>query len=303
MRSSRVLMIGMSGLAAEICKNLVLTGIGSLVLHDTATATATDLSAQFFLTAADIGSNRAEASVLRLAELNPMVKVEASSAPLSSLPPAFLSSFSAVIITEQPLSSRIAISRILRAAAAASPASLPTSLYTADLLGFHGVLLLDLIRHSYQTSKKPLKSSSASATDELQAEVTTLHQAVFAPYEAVVSMTEEEAGSQWGRRGMEKEAAVVYAAVQRVIREEGEQPAAAGTGKSGSAESVAALVSDLRRMRGLYVSAPSAIFGGLIAQEVLKVLSGKEEPHQNCIVLNADKGIALVKNLKPSVDA
>ena len=51
------------------------------------------------------------------------------------------------------------------------------------------------------------------------------------------------------------------------------------------------------------VSGVCAIFGGLIAQEVLKVMSGKEEPHQNVIVLNAQKGTAVVKHLQPHKQA
>ena len=49
MRNSSVLMIGMNGLASEICKNLVLTGIGSLTIYDPSSSTINDLSASFLL--------------------------------------------------------------------------------------------------------------------------------------------------------------------------------------------------------------------------------------------------------------
>lgn len=57
MRDSSVLIIGLSGLACEISKNIVLAGIGSLVLLDDAIVTGRDLSANFLLTEQDIGKN------------------------------------------------------------------------------------------------------------------------------------------------------------------------------------------------------------------------------------------------------
>jgi ubiquitin-like 1-activating enzyme E1 A len=50
MRQSRVLFIGrLNGLGAEICKNLVLSGIGSLTLCDNVPVTATSFDANFLL--------------------------------------------------------------------------------------------------------------------------------------------------------------------------------------------------------------------------------------------------------------
>lgn len=74
MRSSHVLVVGMRALAAEICKNLVLTGVGSvrlparlrliivahqgtLTILDHHNVAASDLGAQFFLSSSDIGKN------------------------------------------------------------------------------------------------------------------------------------------------------------------------------------------------------------------------------------------------------
>lgn len=47
----------MKGLGNEICKNLVLAGIGSLTILDHEPVTVQDLGAQFFLTESDIGKN------------------------------------------------------------------------------------------------------------------------------------------------------------------------------------------------------------------------------------------------------
>jgi len=43
----------------------------------------------------------------------------------------------------------------------------------------------------------------------------------------------------------------------------------------------------------------SAIFGGLIAAEVVKVVSGKDEPYNNVMLFNAHTSTAIVKRLPP----
>ncbi|CAG8569070.1 31747_t:CDS:2, partial [Racocetra persica] len=57
MRVSSILISGMRGLSNEICKNLVLAGIGSITIIDHNLVMEEDLGAQFFVTEGDIGKN------------------------------------------------------------------------------------------------------------------------------------------------------------------------------------------------------------------------------------------------------
>ena len=70
MAGATVLIVGLKGLGVEIAKNVVLAGVKSVTLHDDAPVALSDLSAQFFLTEADVGKPRAEVTAPRLAELN-----------------------------------------------------------------------------------------------------------------------------------------------------------------------------------------------------------------------------------------
>ncbi|KAM5293141.1 ubiquitin-like modifier-activating enzyme 7 [Ctenodactylus gundi] len=74
-RGAKVLLSGLQGLGAEVAKNLVLMGVGSLTLHDPHPTCWSDLSAQFFLSEEDLGKGRAEASQELLAQLNEDVQV------------------------------------------------------------------------------------------------------------------------------------------------------------------------------------------------------------------------------------
>ena len=59
----KVLIIGMRGLGVETAKNLILAGPKSVTIYDPTPVAIGDLSANFYLKAADVGkTSRAEAS-------------------------------------------------------------------------------------------------------------------------------------------------------------------------------------------------------------------------------------------------
>ncbi|KAG6558134.1 hypothetical protein Mapa_000315 [Marchantia paleacea] len=72
---SKVLILGCNGVGAEIAKNLVLSGVRGLGLVDDEAVSVGDLSAQFLLSEADIGRNRAGASAAKLKEMNPTAEI------------------------------------------------------------------------------------------------------------------------------------------------------------------------------------------------------------------------------------
>ncbi len=77
MMASNALLLGLSGLGAEVAKNCILAGISGITLCDPNPVTSFDLGGNFYLSEQDVGSgkSRAELSAEKLAELNPYVKV------------------------------------------------------------------------------------------------------------------------------------------------------------------------------------------------------------------------------------
>ncbi|XP_053205486.1 ubiquitin-like modifier-activating enzyme 1 isoform X2 [Panonychus citri] len=106
MAYSDVLISGMNGLGVEAAKNIILAGVKSVTIHDDQLCSIADLSSQFYLTEADVGKNRAEACVGRLAELNNYVPV---SAYTNKLEPEFLKQFKVIVLTESSLKEQKAI--------------------------------------------------------------------------------------------------------------------------------------------------------------------------------------------------
>ena len=57
LRASRVLLVGIKGLGAEICKNLVLSGVKSVTIVDPDPVTEEDFVSQFLVQRQDLGKN------------------------------------------------------------------------------------------------------------------------------------------------------------------------------------------------------------------------------------------------------
>ncbi|KAI7871699.1 ubiquitin-activating emzyme E1 [Spinellus fusiger] len=109
MSVAHVLIIGLKGLGVEIAKNVILAGVKSVTLYDSAPTVLSDLSAQFYLREEDCGQPRAQVSQQKLKELNQYVPVHVLEGPLD-LPT--LSKYKVVVITEMPLVQQLEIATL-----------------------------------------------------------------------------------------------------------------------------------------------------------------------------------------------
>ncbi|XP_053627088.1 ubiquitin-like modifier-activating enzyme 1 [Cherax quadricarinatus] len=132
MSTSDVLVCGLGGLGVEIAKNIILSGVRSVTLHDTTTVTWRDLTTQYFLRASDLTKNRALACCLRLAELNSYVSVSAS---VSEVTQEFLQGYSVVVLTDTDLEEQVRVSQECR--------RLGISFLSAATYGVFGQLFCD----------------------------------------------------------------------------------------------------------------------------------------------------------------
>ncbi|PVU87282.1 hypothetical protein BB559_006126 [Furculomyces boomerangus] len=104
MSASNVLIVGLKGLGAEIAKNVTLAGVKSVTLCDPSPVQIRDLGTQFFLTKDDIGKPRAQATAVKLSELNPYVPIDVmNSEPL----PEDLLKFKVVVFTETDINKQL----------------------------------------------------------------------------------------------------------------------------------------------------------------------------------------------------
>jgi ubiquitin-activating enzyme E1 len=79
-----VLIIGMNGLGVEVAKNIVLANVKRVTLADDRVASLRDMGSHFYLQLDDVGNtNRAEACLRSIKDVNPGVDVTCWTAPIS----------------------------------------------------------------------------------------------------------------------------------------------------------------------------------------------------------------------------
>ena len=101
MKNSDIFISGMSGLGVEIAKNIILSGVRSVTLHDEGILTINDLSCNYYATKDDIGRKCVDVVKDKLSNLNPYVKVDVCDDPLT--PELIKSSTTVVLCNMLPL--------------------------------------------------------------------------------------------------------------------------------------------------------------------------------------------------------
>ena len=101
-----MLVFGLNALGAEVAKNAVLAGT-NVTLGDAQAVFETDVGVNFFLGPDDVGKNRAEAALVRLAELNKLVKTTSVAGPLTALPVEMLRQFAVVVICDGTVAEQV----------------------------------------------------------------------------------------------------------------------------------------------------------------------------------------------------
>lgn len=140
-RGARILIAGLNGLGAEVAKNIILSGVKSVTLCDDQAVSEIDFCSQFFAPQSSVGSNRAEASLVRAQALNPMVEIIIDKENVSEKPDEYFGQFDVVVLIEVGTEALVRINNVCRAK--------NVKFFAGDLWGMHGYSFVDLQHHEY----------------------------------------------------------------------------------------------------------------------------------------------------------
>ncbi|XP_060982881.1 SUMO-activating enzyme subunit 1-like isoform X2 [Dama dama] len=157
LRASRVLLVGMKGLGAEIAKNLILAGVKGLTMLDHEQVSPEDPGAPFLIRTGSVGRNRAEASLERAQNLNPMVDVKVDTENIEKKPESFFAQFDAVCLT---CCSRDVIVKVDQICHKNS-----IKFFTGDVFGYHGYTFANLGEHEFVEEKTKVAKVSQGVED------------------------------------------------------------------------------------------------------------------------------------------
>lgn len=303
MRNSTILVINMAGLSTEVTKNIVLAGIGSLTILDSHIVESDDLGAQFFLEATDIGSNRGEASKIRIQRLNPRVAIETVNKQIADLDADWFASFDIVVATELNYEQLVRINSATRKSG--------KSFYAAGLFGLSGFVFADLVEHKFKITREQSTSHTTVGPETatrsvvdiqtvkngqmLQETITKVEK--YKSLEDMLSSVEDESTPSFGQQFR----------ARKLLKISPILPALFSSWKSSEVtkESVlnwarllglpAGIVTDeflsnFIRLQHTELSPTAAVIGGVLAQDILNVLSLKEQPIQNLFLMDGSTG-------------
>lgn len=335
LREGRVLLVGCNGLATEIAKNIVLSGVGHLTLLDEQHVQPIHLVANFAIQDQYIGKNRAEACRTRLQELNPKVDIQTQTTSILSQPLSFIHSFHVVVLCEQSLQTQLTVNEWCRQKTEPGP----VAFFTAESFGLYAYFFEDLAKHRYIISNTSAAPSSNSSTTHEHSSNPPTEQTAEKSYRSlsqVLSLSGAEIIKRFGRKKHEKEAAniffmslilhqfldkhgsyvglaspdLLYDSVDQIPanelevhqqkRAQLEQIKSDVIQKYGVAKDqlTQELVDTFCNSAGAELSPVVAVVGGLLGQEVLKVISGKDEPWTNIFIYDAkNSGAGLLKEI------
>ncbi|XP_069738366.1 SUMO-activating enzyme subunit 1 isoform X2 [Phaenicophaeus curvirostris] len=157
LRASRVLLVGMKGLGAEVAKNLILAGVKALTMLDHERVSQEDTRAQFLIPVGSLGRNRAEASLERAQNLNPMVDVKADPESVESKSEEFFTQFDAVCLTCCSRDVMVQIDQICHRNG--------IKFFTGDVFGYHGYMFADLREHEFVEEKPKVTKVNPGVED------------------------------------------------------------------------------------------------------------------------------------------
>ncbi|KAJ6663643.1 hypothetical protein lerEdw1_009722 [Lerista edwardsae] len=313
LRASRVLLVGMKGLGAEVAKNLILAGVKALTMLDHRPVSPEDAQAQFLIPVGSLGKNRAEASVARAQDLNPMVDVKADPEDVAQKPEEFFAHFDVVCLTCCSQEVLVKVDQICHKHG--------VRFFAGDVFGCHGYMFANLGEHEFVEEKVKVAKASQGVEDGPHAkkakldlaEATTLvkKRMAFCPLKEALSVSWHEEKT----KAALKHPAPDYFLLQVLLKfrmEKGRDPSPKNSAED--AEALLQLRTDVLGSLGVGADllpdefasccfsemAPvCAVVGGVLGQEVVKALSQRDPPLNNFFFFDGMRGSGVVECLAP----
>lgn len=288
LRAANVLLINVRGLGSEIAKNILLSGINSLTLLDDGVVTEEEVLKNFLLSNSSIDQKIAESVVLKAQALNPLVKISTETASIDSKDAKYFAQFTIVAGT------RLKRSQILKISTACREYNV--KFICGDNFGMFGYTLADFQQHQYYEDRIQLTSGKkrthgGSTTSETKKVSATLS---YPDLGDVLTLPETPLKPK--RRN-------VYFYLMQVMLMFRE--------KFNRDPSISTKDDDIQQLKEIkekifhyYSVNPDkmddkvlnllfgevvpicSIIGGVIAQEIIKAVSGKEVPIHNVFLLD-----------------
>ncbi|KAM3874851.1 SUMO-activating enzyme subunit 1 [Diretmus argenteus] len=314
LRGSRMLLVGLGGLGAEVAKNLILAGVKGLTLLDHEQVTEESCRAQFLVPVTAQGKNRAQASLERAQYLNPMVEVRADPDRAEDKPDDFFLQFDAVCLT--------CCSRDLMVRVDQLCSQRGIKVFCGDVYGYYGYMFADLGKEYNYVEEKPKlvkpARDSGDGPEAKKAKIDPNETTMVKKMDTFCSLKEalEVDWTSEKAKASLKRTPVDYFLLHVLLKfrtDKGRDPEPQSFTEDGQL---------LRQIRDDVLEAKSvggdllnddfvsycfsemapvcAVVGGVLGQEVVKALSQRDAPLRNFFFFDGRKGNGMVDYFGPN---
>lgn len=298
LRTAKVLISGLSGIGAEVTKNIILSGVHAVKLNDSRDVTEDDFCSQFLAPRTALGKNRAEASIERAKALNPMVEISADTQPISEKDEQYFREFDVVVITGATNSELLRIDEICRRN--------DIKFFAGDVWGTFGYTFADLKDHTFVedvTKHKVISKPNEKVKTELVT-TTVQRELKFPPYQAVVDFDVKTPAYQ--KKVKRTGPAFILLRVLQKFREEfGRDPSYKAREDDlkelqrirDGFENAELLTADYLENCFSQISPAAAVVGGVLAQEIIKTVTKKEAPNCNVFLFDPQTCCGFIESI------
>lgn len=297
LRAARILIAGLNGLGAEIAKNTILSGVKAVTLLDDQLVKETDFCSQFLAPQTSLGTNRAEASLGRAQQLNPMVELKADTEELAKKSDDFFKGFDVVCIIGASTEQLVRIDAACRSA--------NVKFFAADLWGMFGFSFADLQEHNFAEDvvKHKIISKPNEKTKTELVTSTVKRTVSYPPFQAVLDF--DFTAQSYARKLKRSGPSLPLLRVLQKFRDtEKRDPSYSDRNadldklRKVRDEIAAGLVPDSALVHVFaQISPAAAIVGGAVAHEIIKTVSQKEAPHHNVFLFDPESCCGFIESI------
>ncbi|EGN98441.1 hypothetical protein SERLA73DRAFT_183447 [Serpula lacrymans var. lacrymans S7.3] len=293
MRNATILVIRLRGVATETIKNIVLAGIGKLVMVDSEDVSEEDLGAGFFYRDEDVGKKRVDAAKARVESLNPLVTVETISTTsilggedLDGL----VQNVDLVCVTDWDRDNLVRINETCR--------RFGKLFYAGGTFGLLGYIFCDLLKHDFispdrSAPKDAPRSVKATAqysplhmalrhrwTNMTKRQTKELNPAILL---TIIAIWEYQSIHQGELPDDEKNAPELETIASSIL-------SAADVNSQVITRIPQELIQTMSTTAAHEFSPVCAVVGGMLAQDILKALAAREAPIANFFAFDGNTG-------------
>lgn len=300
MRNATILVLRLRGTATETIKNIVLAGIGKLVLVDEGEVMPEDLGAGFFFRDEDVGLKRVDAAKARIQSLNPLVTVETVSshdALVHASLETLIRNVDMVCVCDYDRDSLLHINTLTR--------QLGKPLYAGGTYGLIGYIFCDLLQHAYIAPNRAAPNETAKDT-KLIVNYVPLGEALRQRWSHLKRKAARELNPaavfsvlglweyQSRHQGLLPDSTSAAAELNIIANE---LLTAADVNKQALASIPTEVTEPLSTTAAHEFSPVCAVVGGMLAQDMLKAMAAREAPIANLFVFDGTTGAGTVCRL------